>query len=149
MAGFGDFANIDIEQLLRQGDKQVAQMEQLESVMSGLVGRAQDEDHLVTVEWTAAGLSELQLHPKAMRLSSGELAEKIKEAIRAAGADLQGQMEEASEEIFGKDDNPMKLLTDPDAAMHKVSAAEAVYNQTFDDVMADLGRIRRRLGDGA
>ncbi|GLW96149.1 YbaB/EbfC family DNA-binding protein [Microtetraspora sp. NBRC 16547] len=149
MTGFGDFANIDIEQLMRHGDQQSDQMRQLESVISGLVGQAQDEDRLVTVEYAANGLRELQLHPKAMRLSSGELAEKIKATIKEAGDDLQRKVGEASQEIFGTDDDPMRLLKDPDAAMHKVAAAEAVYNRTFDDVMADLDRIRRRLEDRA
>ncbi|MFF4773025.1 hypothetical protein [Microtetraspora fusca] len=146
MTGFGDFANIDIEQLMRRGDQQIEEMRRFESVMSGLVGRAQDEDRLVTVEYAGAGLRELELHPKAMRLSSGELAEKIKETIRAAAEDMQRQVEEASEEVFGKENDPMKLLKEPDAAMDKVREAEGIYGRTFDDVMAELDRIRRRLG---
>ncbi|MFF3664255.1 YbaB/EbfC family DNA-binding protein [Microtetraspora malaysiensis] len=145
MTDFGDFANIDIEQLMRRGDQQIEQMQQFERVMSDLVGRAQDEDRLVTVEYAGAGLRELELHPKAMRLSSGELAEKIKETIRAAAEDMQRQVEEASEEVFGKENDPMKLLKDPDAAMDRVREAEGLYNRTFDDVMTELGRIRNRL----
>ncbi|WP_067172435.1 hypothetical protein [Microtetraspora niveoalba] len=147
MTGFGDFANIDIDQLMRRGDQQIEQMRRFEQVMSDLVGRAQDEDRLVTVEYAGDGLRELELHPKAMRLSSGELAEKIKETIKAASEDMQRQVEEASEQVFGKEDNPMGLLKDPDAVMDKIKEAEGLYNQTFDDVMADLDRIRRRLED--
>ena len=50
--------------------------------MADLVGRAQDDDGLVTIAYGSEGLRELQLHPKAMRLSSGELAELIKEQLR-------------------------------------------------------------------
>ncbi|MER6943400.1 YbaB/EbfC family nucleoid-associated protein [Nonomuraea sp. NPDC000554] len=145
MQEFGDFANIDIDKLLKTADGQFAQMEELQKTMADLVGRAQDEDGLVVVEYSAEGLHELELHPKAMRLSSGELAEMIKEVVREAAADLQKQVSEAMGEVFGEEDNPMKFINDPEAALEQVRSAEASYNRTFEDVMGELDRIRRRL----
>ncbi|MEV0967298.1 hypothetical protein [Microtetraspora glauca] len=149
MTGFGDFANIDIEQFIQRGDREVAQMREFENALSSLVGRARDEDGLVSVEYTSVGLGELELHPKAMRLSSGELAEKIKATIKEAGEDLQRQVMEASEETFGKDGNPMKLLEDPGAISDGVAAMTQSYNRTFEDVMGELERIKRQLDDSA
>ncbi|MGV9537354.1 YbaB/EbfC family nucleoid-associated protein [Streptosporangium sandarakinum] len=144
-AEFGDFANIDVDKLLSGADGQFAKMEELQKSLATLVGRAQDDDGLVIVEYAAEGLRELQLHPKAMRLSSGELAERIKEVLHAATQDLQDQVNAAMAETFGEEDNPMRLVQDPDAALQQLKSAEAAYNRTFEDVMGELDRIRRRL----
>ncbi|NUW40957.1 YbaB/EbfC family nucleoid-associated protein [Nonomuraea rhodomycinica] len=145
MQEFGDFANIDIDKLLKGADEQFARIEELQKSMSTVVGRAQDDDGLVTVEYGSEGLRELQLHPKAMRLSSGELADLIKVVFRDAAADLQNQVSGAMSEAFGEDDNPMKYVNNPDEALNKIKEAEAAYNRTFEDVMGELDRIRRRL----
>ncbi|WP_113700926.1 YbaB/EbfC family nucleoid-associated protein [Nonomuraea lactucae] len=145
MQEFGDFANIDIDKLLKTADGQFARIEELQKTMTSVVGRAQDEDGLVSAEYAAEGLRELELHPKAMRLSSAELAEKVKEVVREASDDLQKQVSEAMGEAFGEEENPMRLIKDPDAALDQVRSAEAAYNRTFEDVMGELDRIRRRL----
>ncbi|MBB6350664.1 YbaB/EbfC family nucleoid-associated protein [Nonomuraea muscovyensis] len=145
MQEFGDFANIDIDKLLKTADGQFARMEELQKTMSTVVGRAQDEDGLVTAEYAAEGLRELDLHPKAMRLGSSELAEKVKQVVRDASEDLQQKISEAMGEVFGEEDNPMRFIKDPDAALEQVRSAEAAYNRTFEDVMGELDRIRRRL----
>ncbi|MEV0148073.1 MULTISPECIES: YbaB/EbfC family nucleoid-associated protein [unclassified Nonomuraea] len=145
MQEFGDFANIDIDKLLKGADEQFARIEELQKSMSTIVGRAQDDDGLVTVECGSEGLRELQLHPKAMRLSSGELADLIKVVLRDATADLQTQVSGAMSEAFGEDDNPMKYVENPEEALNKIKEAESAYNRTFEDVMGELDRIRRRL----
>ncbi|OUC92967.1 YbaB/EbfC family nucleoid-associated protein [Streptosporangium minutum] len=145
MQEFGDFANIDIDKLLKGADEQFARMEEMQKSMADLVGHAQDDDGLVTVEYAAEGIRELQLHPKAMRLSAGELAEKVKDVIAAATTDLQKQVNEAMAEVFGEEDNPMSYINDPEKAMNQIKDAEAAYNRTFEDVMGELDSIRRRM----
>lgn len=145
MQEFGDFANIDIDKLLKGADEQFARMEELQKTMPSLVGKAQDDDGLVTVECGSEGLRDLRLHPKAMRLSSGELAELIKVVLRDASIDLQKQISGAMGDAFGEEDNPMQFIENPDAALDKIKEAESAYNRTFEDVMGELDRIRRRL----
>ncbi|MEU1387765.1 MULTISPECIES: YbaB/EbfC family nucleoid-associated protein [unclassified Nonomuraea] len=146
MQEFGDFANIDIEKLIKGAEQQVALIEEFEKKMESVVGRAQDENGLVVVEYGQEGVRELHLHPKAMRLSSGELADLIKVSLREAAADLQQQITEGMSESFGDlEDDPMAYLKDPDAAGKQIKEAESAYNRTFDDVMGELDRIRRRL----
>lgn len=142
---FGDFANIDVEKLLAGNSSQFLKMEGLQRQIATLVGRAQDEDGLVTVEYAAEGLRELELHPKAMRLSSGELAERIKALVHEASEDLRGQLEEVMGGAFGERDNPLRMIDDPEEALGRVKDAEAAYDRTFQDVMGELDRIRRRL----
>lgn len=143
--GFGDFANIDIDKLLKSADEQFVRIQELQKNIPAIVGRAQDDDGLVTVEYGSEGLRDLQLHPKAMRLASGELAELIKVVLQDATRDLQTKISKAMTDAFGEEDNPMKYVNDPDAAMGQIKEAEAAYNRTFEDVMGELDRIRRRL----
>ncbi|WP_433244245.1 YbaB/EbfC family nucleoid-associated protein [Streptosporangium sp. CA-135522] len=145
MQEFGDFANIDVEKLLKGADEQFARMEEMQKSMADLVGRAEDDDGLVTVEYASEGIRELQLHPKAMRLSAGELAEKIKVVVADAAQDLQKQVNEVMAELFGEEDNPMSYINDPEKAINQIKDAEDAYNRTFDDVMGELDRIRRRM----
>ncbi|GAA3812108.1 hypothetical protein GCM10022226_35950 [Sphaerisporangium flaviroseum] len=145
MTEFPDFANIDVEKLLNQSQQQFARLEELQERTSALVGEAQDKDGLVTVEYAGDGLRDLRLNPRAMRLASADLADLIKSVAREAAKDLERQTTELMGEVFGEEDNPMKLLNDPDAAMAKIRDAEKAYNRTFEDVMGDLEEIRRRL----
>ncbi|MFI7130785.1 YbaB/EbfC family nucleoid-associated protein [Nonomuraea sp. NPDC050153] len=145
MQGFGDFANIDIDKLIKKADEHFAQMEAFQQDMNSYVGRGQDEHGLVVVEYGQEGLRELYLHPKALRLASGDLAELIKTAVKDATLDLQRQINEGMTAAFGESDNPMRYINDPEAAAKQLKDAEAAYNRTFDDVMGELDRIRRRL----
>ncbi|GAA0922990.1 YbaB/EbfC family DNA-binding protein [Nonomuraea longicatena] len=145
MDGFGDFGKIDVDKLMETATAQFARAEQTQAVLASVVGRAGDEDGLVSVEYGVAGLRELELHPKAMRLSSGELAERIKQALADAAADLNEQVNAAMVEAFGEEGNPLKFLNDPDAALQDLKSAESAYHRTYDDVMGELDQIRRRL----
>ncbi|MFC4120082.1 YbaB/EbfC family nucleoid-associated protein [Nonomuraea zeae] len=146
MQEFGDFANIDIDRLLKGAGEQFALMEEFQKKLDSYVGRAQDEHGLVTVEYGQEGVRELDLHPKALRLSSGELADLIKAALKDAARDFQQQIHEAMSATFGDSgDNPMKYLDDPEAAGREIKEAQSAYDRTFDDVMGELNRIRLRM----
>jgi DNA-binding protein YbaB len=144
MAGSG-FDDFDVERFSRRADARIAAVERLQDTLSSLVGRARDEDGLVEVEFTGRGLSELELHPKAMRLSSGELAERIKETVRAASDDLYRQMNRAMAEALGEDGDRTRFLNDPEAVLNQVREAEAAFDRTAEDVLGELDRISRRL----
>ncbi|WP_327087499.1 YbaB/EbfC family nucleoid-associated protein [Nonomuraea sp. NBC_01738] len=145
MQEFGDFANIDIEKLLKGADEQFARIEEFQKNMDSFVGRAEDENGLVMAEYGSEGLRTLEIHPKAMRLASGELSDLIKEVLKDAGAALQANLNSAMGDAFGEEDNPMKFATDPEGALSKVKEAEAAYNRAFEDTMGELDKIRRRL----
>ncbi|MFC4584693.1 YbaB/EbfC family nucleoid-associated protein [Sphaerisporangium corydalis] len=145
MTEFGGFANMDVEKLLSDAQRQVSQLEELQRRTVGVVGEAQDKDGLVTVEYAADGLRDLRLNPRAMRLASADLADLIKTVAREAAQDLERKTGELMGEVFGEADNPMNLLRDPEAALAKIREAEGAYDRTFDQVMGDLEEIRRRL----
>jgi DNA-binding protein YbaB len=139
-----EFGALDFDRILKNADQQMSRVVELQTTMGELVGRAEDEDGLVSVEFAGGGLKELTLHPKAMRLTSGELAERIKLLIGEATADLRRQMGEMFEEAFGEE-NPMRFSNDPQGAMEQVRQAEAAYDRTFQDLMGQLDRIRNRM----
>ncbi|MFI7698236.1 YbaB/EbfC family nucleoid-associated protein [Nonomuraea sp. NPDC049480] len=144
MQGFGDFANIDIDKLLKGTEQQFARLEEFQRNLDSYVGRAEDENGMVTVEYDHQGVRELELHPKAMRLGSAELAELIKIALADASADFQNQINAAMGEMFGGEDDSMRL-SDPAAALNKIKEVEALHDRAFVDVMGQLDRIRRRM----
>ncbi|MGI5269181.1 YbaB/EbfC family DNA-binding protein [Nonomuraea sp. CA-218870] len=144
MQGFGDFANIDVEKLIKGMDQQLAGLERFQRSVGDCVGKAEDEDGFVSVVYDTSGVRDLTLHPKAMRMSSGELADLIKTVLAEAAADFQRNFAELAGEVFGEEDNPMKM-GDPQALSAQLKEVEAVHDRAFTDVMAELDRIRRRL----
>ncbi|GII78340.1 hypothetical protein Sru01_33220 [Sphaerisporangium rufum] len=145
MTQYGEFAEFDVEKLMENAQRQLARVEELQQRTGELIGRAEDKDGMVKVEYTGQGLHELELNPRVMRMASTDLAELIKTVVQDAAADLTNQTSALMDEMFGAEDNPMKLLNDPEAALAQVKQAEAAYDRTYDEVMADLDRIRRRL----
>ncbi|WP_188191145.1 YbaB/EbfC family nucleoid-associated protein [Nonomuraea sp. SYSU D8015] len=144
MQEFGDFANIDIDKLLKGAQEQFAHLEEFQRNLDSYVGRAEDENGMVTVEYDHQGVRELEIHPKAMRMGSGELADLIKTALADATADFQRQVNAAVGEMFGGKDDPMRL-SDPATALDKLKEMEAVHDRAFTDVMGQLDTIRRRM----
>ncbi|WP_432930045.1 YbaB/EbfC family DNA-binding protein [Microbispora sp. CA-135349] len=141
----GGFDDFDMERFRERADARIDAVERLQGTLSSLVGRARDEDGLVGVEFSARGLSELELHPKAMRLSSGELAERIKETVRAASDDLYRQMNRTMAEVLGQEGDQARFLDDPEAVLAQVREAESAFDRTAEDVLGELDRISRRL----
>ncbi|MEV4011101.1 YbaB/EbfC family nucleoid-associated protein [Nonomuraea angiospora] len=140
-----EFGALDINRILRNADQQMARAGEFQQVLQDLTGRAQDEDGLVKAECGSTGLKELVLHPKAMRLNSADLAERIKAVIAEANADLQRRISEEMGNVFGEENNPMRFAQNPEGGLELVRQAEAAYNRTYEDLMGELDRIRQRM----
>jgi DNA-binding protein YbaB len=83
------------EQVMRDAEDRLGNFAELRPTLAGLTGRAEAADGHVVVEWTATGLSDLRLDPRAMRLPSQDLAAAITSAVRAAVTDLREQTRSA------------------------------------------------------
>ncbi|MBB5777301.1 YbaB/EbfC family nucleoid-associated protein [Nonomuraea jabiensis] len=140
-----EFGALDIDRILRNADQQMARAGEFQQVLQDLTGHAQDEDGFVTAECGSTGLKELLLHPKAMRLNSADLAERIKAVIAEANADLQRRISEEMANVFGEENNPMRFAQNPEGGLELVRQAEAAYNRTYEDLMGELDRIRQRM----
>ncbi|MET8985083.1 YbaB/EbfC family DNA-binding protein [Nonomuraea wenchangensis] len=141
MQEFGDFAKIDVDKLMRGIDDQLGRLEKFQESVGECVGHAEDENGFVKVEYGQDGVQLLELHPKAMRLSSGELAELIKTTLAEATADYQRAFAAMMTDVLGQD---VDLAKSP-AMLDDVKQAEEIYDRAFTDVMGELDRIRRRL----
>ncbi|MFI7127466.1 YbaB/EbfC family nucleoid-associated protein [Nonomuraea sp. NPDC050153] len=140
-----EFGALDIDRILRNADQQMARAGEFQRVLQDLTGRAQDEDGFVVAECGSSGLKELVLHPKAMRLNSAELAERIKAVISEANADLQRRISEEMGNVFGEENNPMRFARDPEGGLELVRQAESAYNRTYEDLLGQLDRIQQRM----
>ncbi|WP_375487510.1 hypothetical protein [uncultured Jatrophihabitans sp.] len=83
------------EQAMRRAEAQLGNFQTLRPLLAELVGHADTADDKVHVDWTAQGLSRLDIDPRAMRLPSEDLAAEIRAAIAAAIADLREQTRSA------------------------------------------------------
>jgi DNA-binding protein YbaB len=138
---FGDFGNIDVDKLLSGSQERMARIQELQQRIAELTGRAEDPDGLVKAVFTAGeGLADLTFEPRAMRKGSQELAALVKEVVKAASADLQRQIGQATREALGAE------TMDPQEAMDKAAEAQAAFNRTLNDAVGELERIRRRAG---
>ncbi|WP_326825309.1 YbaB/EbfC family nucleoid-associated protein [Streptosporangium sp. NBC_01756] len=142
---FGDFANIDIDALLRDSQNRVGRFEEAQKRAADVVGRATAADGQITVECTAdAGVSRLDIDPRVKRMSVGAMSETILKAIHDADADLKRQLSEIMKDAFGED--APDLTGGPDAARARVEEAQTAFDRTMNDAIGELDRIRKDLG---
>ncbi|MEO3810480.1 YbaB/EbfC family nucleoid-associated protein [Sphaerisporangium sp. B11E5] len=130
---FGDFAHIDAEKLLRGTQEQFARLEELQRRTGAVTGVARDENGLVRAEYTQDGLRDLRIDPRAMELSSGDLAELIKQVIAAAADDLRARAAALMSEVFGSPGTPPP------------SPPNEPPGRTDEEMTARLDTLRRRL----
>ncbi|HXA61638.1 MAG TPA: YbaB/EbfC family nucleoid-associated protein [Streptosporangiaceae bacterium] len=143
MNGFGDFANIDVDKLLREAQGQQARMQEMRERLAELVGHASDESGLVTATYTTAGgLTDLELKPRALAQGSQDLAATIRQVVQDASNDLQEQIRATMADVFPDHKSPL----DPEAAMEKAKEAQAGFDRMMTDAMGELDKIRKRLG---
>jgi DNA-binding protein YbaB len=82
----------DPELLGRDADRLIDAVQRTGEQAAQIVGTAESADGRIKVEYTAQdGVRNLTLDPRAMRMSSGELAETIQSLIAQARADFAAQ----------------------------------------------------------
>lgn len=85
----------EAEKQMRDSTQSLGRLQEVRTRMADAVGRGEADGGHIVVEYTTAGLSELTINPRAMRLPSTELAEAIKEALAAAVKDFRTQSMQA------------------------------------------------------
>jgi DNA-binding protein YbaB len=136
----------DFEKMLSASERNVARHEEVQRRAADLVGRVQSPDGRVTVESTGQdSLSKLELDPRAMRMSSAELAEVIMATAREAKNDLQRQGDALRNELFGADGDPMEAVPDQENIQATIEDMKAVFNGTLEDTSRLLDQIRKEF----
>ena len=101
-----DLSNMeDLERALRDSERRMSQLADVETILAEVTSRHTTEDGAVTVELGADGaLRHLEINPRAMRLDSVTLAERITEAFTAAHQGLQEAVGRAMADTLGTTD---------------------------------------------
>ena len=146
LSAFGNLGalgnSVAAHELIDQMRANLARTAALRERVRDLVGQATSDDGHIRATYTgAAGLAELSIDPRAMRLPSQELASRIVALTAAARADLERQRTELVAESGG------------DAAEVTRESGEALlgelsrnYARSMDDIQTVFERFRRQAG---
>lgn len=115
------------EAMMREAEARLGNFQSIRPALVDLVGRGEAADGQVAAEWGTDGLAELELNPRVMRMPSTALADAIKEAIRAARADLSEKTRAVLRDAGVGNEAPPSI----------------------DEVRAQLGRLREQTVDTA
>jgi DNA-binding protein YbaB len=102
-----------IEQAMRTIRERQAQSAAITEQIKKIRGKAQSQDKRVKVEVGAMGqLEAIELHPRAMKLPSDELARTIVELAHEAAEDAAAQTRKAMEPMLGEGVDWQQLVDD-------------------------------------
>ncbi|GLY74748.1 YbaB/EbfC family nucleoid-associated protein [Actinoallomurus iriomotensis] len=147
MSEFGDLANMDIDRLLRISEEYSAKVQEMQERSADLKGHAESKDRRIKVTCTVdGGITDIDIDPRAMRMSAANFAETLKTLIHEANADLQRQLSELMTETYGAEANPLSFKDNQKEAHERVEAAAAMFDRTLEDAMTELSRISKQLG---
>jgi DNA-binding protein YbaB len=113
--------------------------------LADIVGTAATEDGQIKVGWRGDAPSDLQIHPRAMRMPSADLAQTILRLIREAKADVQRRSEEIMAEVYGEE-NPADLVADPEVLQRSLEAMRLSFTGAVNESMDLIKQLQRRLG---
>ncbi len=134
----------DFEEMLRASERQVADAGELERRTADMLGRAESSDGRVKVAWSAENeFAELAIDPRALREGSEKLAETIMNVTRTAKQDLQRQVKELTEELFGASGNPMEVQPDPAELQETIEGVRDLFSGGLRDANRLLEQMRK------
>jgi len=120
---------------------------QLRERLEALTGAAETPDGLLRAHVTAAaGLVELFIDPRAMRLPSMDLAEAICRLAQDAQRHLEAQTQQAAAETYGDDLDAAGSLATPEGRQEKLDALRGAFTSATGDATALLDLVRKGLG---
>lgn len=127
----------DPDTLMRNQQAQMAAVNEMLEKVNATVGEASSQDDRIHVEWSEGdGVRLLELNPRALRLSSDELAAEIRDVVNRARADASAKVAEAVEGAEG--------LPSADDAQSMIDEMPKVQG-FLDDVLRDTSRLGGEL----
>ncbi|GLZ07397.1 hypothetical protein Acsp03_48630 [Actinomadura sp. NBRC 104412] len=138
--------DMDIERMLRESRERAWKLAEVRDRVVGLTGHAESPDGRIKVTSSAADpLAELDIDPRAMRMSSGELATAIRETVRLARRDLEEQIERVTAEQYGEE-NPLDMLGKNEDLQRNLNEMQDMFRQTGQQAQRMLEDLQQRLG---
>ncbi|GLZ08311.1 hypothetical protein Acsp03_57770 [Actinomadura sp. NBRC 104412] len=141
----------DPEILFREARSQFDQVAGMQRAMAELRGRAESQDGRVRAVYAQdQGLAEVQLDPRAMRMSAADLGRLIVEVSGAAKRDLERQMKELMDETFAQQDitpDDLKdMFDEPSGLTETLGSMGRIFEGATKEVEGMLDQIRRVMG---
>lgn len=128
---------MDVDEQLRDMRRTADGIRNARERIAGLTGTGSAADGRVRVTWTAGtGLDQLYIDPRAMRMSSDDLAAAAKAAIVAAISDLRGQTAEVLQEETG---------VPPDGAVSRIADLRESFDREMNEIAARIDGARRQM----
>jgi DNA-binding protein YbaB len=142
---------IDPEMLFRETRSQFDQVADMQRAMAELRGRAESQDGRVRAVYSQdAGLADVELDPRAMRMSAAELAELIVQVSGEAKRDLERQMKELMDETLDRQDvtpDDLKdMFEEPSGLTETLGSMGRIFEGATKEVEGILDQIRRVMG---
>lgn len=145
----GFMSNLDAEELLRESRERADKAQKIQRDIADLVGRAETPDGRIRVSCKPReGVDQLEIDPRAMRLSSTELADTIKSLIRQARQDLDRQTEKIVGDAYGEGGDPREILKNKEDIQEMVDGFQNVFANATQNANSMLDQIRQTLGLG-
>ncbi|WP_395104619.1 YbaB/EbfC family nucleoid-associated protein [Actinomadura sp. SCN-SB] len=141
----------DPEILFRDARSQFDQVAGMQRAMAELRGRAESQDGRVRAVYAQdQGLAEVELDPRAMRMSAADLGRLIVEVSGAAKRDLERQMKELMDETFAQQDitpDDLKdMFDEPSGLTETLGSMGRIFEGATKEVEGMLDQIRRVMG---
>lgn len=134
-----------LESMAAESTEYFRKAQEVQRRVTEIVGTAATEDGQIKVAWRGDGPSDLEIHPRAMRMPSGELAQTIMRLIHAARADVQRRRDEIMAEVYGEE-NPADLAVDPEVMQRSLEAMRLSFTGAVDESMDLIKQLQRRFG---
>lgn len=136
----------DLEKILRASEQHLSDSKRLQERIGKITGRAKSADGRVTVHWDGEGLNKLELDPRAMRMTSADLAEAIATTAQQAKQDLDRQSDALMEEVFGPEHNPLNATPSQEEMESKLDELQDMFGDTLKDVTNVMEQLRKAFG---
>lgn len=127
----------NLDQQLRDMRRAADGMRIARERIAGLAGTGSAADGRVRVTWAAGtGLEQLRIDPRAMRLSSDDLAAAVKSALVAAMADLRRQTAEVLRDETG---------SAPGESVSRIGELRESFGREMDGIADRIDQARHQM----
>ncbi|MFI6596337.1 YbaB/EbfC family nucleoid-associated protein [Nonomuraea sp. NPDC050536] len=137
-----DLSPENLERMVRDSEESLRRLAGMTDELASVTGKGESRSGLVGAVVDNGGrLDQIELEPRAMRMSSAELSEEIVEAVRAAQDSVQRQSEELLAQAMGSAEAG---LPDMDKLQRQTKDIQDSFALSVENSLAEIDRLTRR-----
>lgn len=127
------------EREMQENERKLGEFRRIEPELAALVGEGSGAEGKVRVTWTQRGIADLELDPRALRLTSDILARELKAAIAEAMDHLRSQTKDLVDSLGVKTPE----MPDPEEAQAQLARFREEMMGAFRISGDELDRVAR------